>query len=324
MRICTEIQTWITENISRPVETWINEEERRCRENPCNWWCLCCNKWFCWIVVIAVKVITWVVETITRLVTEVVCTIVGFILDFGAFIIGLILSIPIIGGILRTIINWVTEIIWRIISLPDFLLSLAGVRLRKKMYVKLIILNNGGVPLTNEATVMRGINTFRNLYDTVCNINVIYTGLCVPQIVTPGDANNVECGGGGFFSDWWIAGSYYELVTSDCAFEDGWKRVIGYGAETIIFVVQNITPPATVGCSFAGTHNYIVIEPNASGIQSIAHEVSHNCLLSHVDGDNTNLMFPNIRLDGAGNLINSGLTNFQIASIRGSRHVQFI
>lgn len=324
MRICNEIQTWITETITRPVENWVNQEETRCRTQPCNWWCLCCNKWFCWIVVVLVKVILWVTETITRLVTEVVCTIIGLILDLAAFVFNLLLSIPIIGGIIRTIINWCTEIFWRIVGLPDFLLSLAGVRIRKKMYVKLIILNNNGVPHTNEATVMRGINTFRNLYDTACNINVIYTGVCVPRLVTPNEANNLDCGAGGFFGDWWIGGSYFELVSADCSFEDGWKRVVGYGAETIVFVIQNITPTTTVGCSFAGTHNYVVIEPNASGIQSIAHEVSHNCLLPHIDNDSNNLMFPNIILDAAGDLVNFDLSNFQIASIRGSRHVTFL
>lgn len=324
MRICSEIQRWITDTITTPVESWVNQEEQRCRLEPCNWWCLCCNKWFCWIVVIAVRVITWVVETVTRLVTEVVCAIVGFLLDLAAFVFNLILSIPILGGIIRTVINWLTEIFWRIAGLPDFLLSLAGVRIRKKMYVKLAILNNSGVPHTDEATVMRGITTFKNLYDTACNINVIYTGVCIPQLNTPTEANNVDCGAGGFFGDWWIGGSYFELVSADCAFEDGWKRIVGYGAETIIFVIQEITPGTTVGCSFAATHNYIVIEPNAPGIQSIAHEVSHNCLLSHVGDDNTNLMFPNIMLDGAGNLANFGLSNVQIATIRGSRHVTFI
>lgn len=34
MKICREIQAWITENISKPVETRVNEKERRCREQP--------------------------------------------------------------------------------------------------------------------------------------------------------------------------------------------------------------------------------------------------------------------------------------------------
>jgi hypothetical protein len=326
MRICREIQTWITENISRPVENWVQQEERRCREQPCNWWCLCCNKWFCWIVIVVVKVVTWVVETVTRLVTEVVCTIVSLVLDLAAFLVNLILSIPIIGGIIRTVVNWVTEIFWRIVGLPDFLLSLAGVRLPKKMYVKVIILSSGGRPLSTEADVLRGIRTAQDLFRQRCNINLIYTGVCFPQLPPNDMALNVECGAGGFFSDWLIGGSYYEFVSADCAFEDGWRRVAGYGGEQIVFVINSITPPSTVGCSFAASHNYVLVEPNAAGIQSIAHELGHNCLLPHLEdaADTNNLMFPNIQLNPAGDLVNQDMTNFQIATIRGSRHCTFI
>ncbi|GGG81895.1 hypothetical protein GCM10007415_13300 [Parapedobacter pyrenivorans] len=266
------------------------------------------------------------VETITRLVTEVVCTLVGFVLDLVGFLINVILSIPILGGIIRTIINWVTEIIWRIVSLPDFLLSLAGIRIRKKMYVKLIILNNNGVPHTTEAVAIRGIQTAQAVFDRQCNVNLIYTGVCVPQLVTNDMANNIECGAGGFFSDWWIGGSYYELVSADCAFQDGWKRIVGYGAELIVFVIADITPRSTVGCSFSATHNYVVVEPNIAGIQSMAHEIGHACLLPHLEdaADVNNLMFPNIRTDAAGELVNRDMTNFQIASLRGSRHCTFI
>jgi hypothetical protein len=139
-------------------------------------------------------------------------------------------------------------------------------------------------------------------------------------------ALNVECGAGGFFSDWLIGGSYYEFVSADCAFEDGWRRVAGYGGEQIVFVINSITPPSTVGCSFAASHNYVLVEPNAAGIQSIAHELGHNCLLPHLEdaADTNNLMFPNIQLNPAGDLVNQDMTNFQIATIRGSRHCTFI
>jgi hypothetical protein len=35
-------------------------------------------------------------------------------------------------------------------------------------------------------------------------------------------------------------------------------------------------------------------------------------------------MFPNIQLNPAGDLVNQDMTNFQIATIRGSRHCTFI
>lgn len=322
MRVCREVDRWITENVERPVENWVERTERRCRERPCNWWCLCCNKWFCWLVTVLVRVVTWVVVTVTRLVTVVVCEIVGFLLDLGAFFINLILSIPIIGGIIRTVLNWVTEIIWRLVGVIDFFLNLAGVQLPKKMYVKLVILNNSGTPLTNEAAVLPFINQAQTIFQTECNVNMIYTGVCVPQLVTPQDALTVACDAGGFFSDWWIAGSYYEFVSAECAFEDGWRRVIGLGAEIIVFIIGNVTPdtpgppPAlTIGCSMGPTHNYVVVE--AGNLGAIAHEIAHSCGLWHIN-DATNLMNPNLVATAV------TLRDWQRAIFRNSRHVTFV
>lgn len=319
MRVCREVNRWITENVERPVENWVQQTERQCVAQPCNWWCLCCNKWFCFLVTLLVRVITWVLVTITRLVTVVVCEIVEFVLDVGAFLVNLVLSIPVIGGILRTVLNWLTEIVWRLAGLPDFLLSLAGIQIPKKMYVKLIILNNNGVPLTTEATVMPFITQAQNIFRTECNVNMIYTGVCVPQLNTPQEALTMSCDAGGFFADWWIAGSYYELVSSDCAFEDGWRRVAGYGAEIIVFIIGNVTPDTatgtTIGCSMGPTHNYVVEE--VGNLTAIAHEIAHSCGLWHIT-DGTNLMNPTTTA------ATITLSNWQRAVFRNSRHVTFI
>ena len=94
MSLCTEVGRWITENIEEPVEqffettkqqctetrrqieTWREQQERRCREQECNWWCLCCNKWFCWLVTVLVRVIEWVIETVCHLIVEIIRVIV--------------------------------------------------------------------------------------------------------------------------------------------------------------------------------------------------------------------------------------------------------
>jgi hypothetical protein len=55
------------------------------------------------------------------------CEVVNVVLDVIGLVIGLILSIPIIGGIVRTILNWVTEIVWRAVGLVDFFASWAGI-----------------------------------------------------------------------------------------------------------------------------------------------------------------------------------------------------
>lgn len=318
MRVCREINEWITENVERPLESWVEETERQCIEQPCNWWCLCCNKWFCFLVTLLVRIVTWVVVTITRLVTTVVCEIVGFALDVGAFLTNLILTIPALGGFLRTVLNWISEIVWRASGLLDFVLTLIGVQILKKMYVKVIILNDDGKPLTEEASVIPFIETAKSIFRIQCNVNMIYTGVCVPRRPTPQEALDISCDAGGFFSDWWLAGSYYELVSAECAFKDGWRRVTGFGAEVIVFIINNVTdffPRQTIGCSMGATHNYVLVE--AGNMLSLAHEIGHCCGLLHFV-DTTNLMNPD------SSSATTGLVNWQRAIFRNSRHVVFL
>jgi len=45
---------------------------RVCREQECNWWCLCCNKWLCWRVWIVVRIVVWVIVTVGKWVTRIV------------------------------------------------------------------------------------------------------------------------------------------------------------------------------------------------------------------------------------------------------------
>jgi hypothetical protein len=82
---CEEMRRWVEEQVQQPVESWISQTERHCREQDCNWWCLCCNKWFCWLVTVVVRVVTWVVVTIGKWVAYLVCkivvTVIGIVVD---------------------------------------------------------------------------------------------------------------------------------------------------------------------------------------------------------------------------------------------------
>ncbi|WP_425237097.1 hypothetical protein [Ulvibacterium sp.] len=78
--VCEEIGQWVEEEVWQPVEEWASREERRCREQDCNWWCACCNKWFCWIVTVVVKIVTWVVVTVLKWVVTIVCQVVTHII----------------------------------------------------------------------------------------------------------------------------------------------------------------------------------------------------------------------------------------------------
>lgn len=77
--VCENIGQWVEEKVWQPVEEWVSREERRCREQKCKWWCACCNKWFCWIVSVVVKVVTWVLVTVVKWVVTLVCQIVTIV-----------------------------------------------------------------------------------------------------------------------------------------------------------------------------------------------------------------------------------------------------
>lgn len=244
------------------------------------------------------------------------CEVVNFVLDVVAFVVELILSIPIIGGIIRTIWNWVTEIIWRVVGIIDFLASLAGIRPRKKMYFGVIV--PPITPIATDADIQRQVDATIDLYDRTCNINMIFTGICHTDIPPPDGGLTVGCDAGGFFGDWWLPGSYFEFASATCKFKDGFRRLLGLGSEIIVFIVQNVTPANTNGCSFASTHNWVVIEalPTDSAFVA-AHEIGHACWLTH-DGDPANLM---ASITPAAN---PTLTNLQISVVRWSKHCVYI
>lgn len=310
-RVCRETQEWVEEQIEQPVETFVNELQRTCREQECNWWCLCCNKWLCWLVWVVVRIVTWVVITVGKWVARIVCEVVNFVLDVLGFIVELILSIPIIGAFIRMILNWVTEIVWRLVGLVDFIASLAGFRPRKKMYFGVIV--PPITPIGSDADIMRQVDAAIRFYDTTCNINMIFTGICHTQISPPRQPLNVACNAEGFADDFGFVGSYFEFTSATCKFTDSFRRVIGLGAEIIIFVVQDVTPTFN-GCSFASTHNWVLIEAQPSDqALTAAHEIGHACWLDH-HGNPTNLMFQSTPSGTA------TLDNFQIALVRWSKH----
>jgi hypothetical protein len=317
-RVCREVQEWVEEQVEQPIEEWEQRQEERCREEECNWWMLCLNKLFCWLVWVTVKVIRWVVVTVGKWVARVVCEVVNLVLDIIGFIVELILSIPIIGGIIRTILNWLTEIVWRIVGLIDFIGSLVGIRPRKKMYLGAVVPSVGGTPIVPDADIQRQIDAAVDFYDRTCNINVIFTGICHTDIQPPDGGLTVACDAGGFFSDWWLAGSYFEFASAICKFTDSFRRVIGLGAEIIVFVVQDVTPAGTNGCSFGSTHNYVVIEARPTDQAFVAaHEIGHACWLPH-DGDPANLMA------SITPTTNPVLTDVQISLVRWSKHCVYL
>ena len=76
-RVCSQIDVWIEEEVSKPVEEWENQQQKKCKDYP--WYDP--RGWVCWFVWVLVKVVRWVVVTVGRWVTRTVCKIVAAVVD---------------------------------------------------------------------------------------------------------------------------------------------------------------------------------------------------------------------------------------------------
>jgi hypothetical protein len=83
---CKQQQERVEETVLQPIDTWVTQQEQKCRDEPCNWWTLCLNKLFCWIVVALVKVSLWVVTIVVRWVYRLVCTVVMLVIGLLALL----------------------------------------------------------------------------------------------------------------------------------------------------------------------------------------------------------------------------------------------
>lgn len=106
-------------------------------------------------------------------------------------------------------------------------------------------------------------------------------------------------------------GSNFEILASTACFYTNFRRVIGYGAPVVVFVIRTIRG-SQLGCSLGPLSDYVVVE--ASNPICIAHELGHACNLWHVS-DNDNLMNPSCGRRKLG--------WWQVALVRASRHVTY-
>jgi hypothetical protein len=312
--VCTDIDTWITTTIQTPVINWITTTSTACAAAPCNWWCLCCNKLICWLVVALVATVVLVAVAVTRLVVVTTCEVVNLLLSAAAVLVNLVLSIPGLGALIRIIINAVQEISWRLAGLPDFFGSLLGIMPPKRLYLGIVILNQNGGPLTptTDPNLATALAAATSIFSTQCNVALRFTGFCTPALITPNEALMPGCNVDGYGADFGIAGAHYQFVASECAGTENGRRLLGHGGAILAYVVSDVNGPGTIGCC-AYPANWVTIE--ASDPSCLAHEIGHCCGLPH-DGTAGNLMFPT-----CGGTV---LSTLQRAWFRNSRHVTFL
>jgi hypothetical protein len=171
--------------------------------------------------------------------------------------------------------------------------------------------------MVTDAEIMTQVNSVIDFFDRTCNISMRFTGICHSTLEAPGEALDVHCPEILILDIFSTRGSYFEFAAIRCKFDSNWRRIIGLGGEVIIYVIRSFTGDTT-GCS-SMINNYALVIPSSIRSQLVmAHEIGHTCGLWWHDADTNNLM--NDSAPSLSSLNTAVLNNFQIATLRASRH----
>lgn len=316
---------------------------------PCSWGCKIiswvCVAWY-WVSNIVCVAWTYITEavclaweaivTIAVYIIGVIEFVVGAIISFVDFILEVILSIPILGAIIRWVLNIVKEIVWRIVGIFDALAWLIGIRPEKKLRMCVLLLTDEKKnPVANEADVLEEVRRAAEIFREQANVRLVpvspasfdtpFHGDDIPDdsyihLVESGSDDSildVSCGAGALGNDLWLRGSTFNILMTRNCFWGNARRLLGYGAPVAVFVVRTIDGSNTTGCSLGPLTDYITVRGSETADRTtIAHETGHACGLWH-HGTATNLMF------GTDSDARREMTNFQAINFRNSRHVTY-
>ncbi len=335
--------------------------------NCCDWWpCSSLCKAWTWISNIVCVAWTWVsnivcvawtwITTTFCLIWDVFTTVVnailvslesilGWVLSALAFVLELIMMIPVVGTFIRWLINGITLIINVLISLPDALLGLLGIRPEKKLRVCTIILSDEyGVPVATKRKVIPMLQLAADVYKRDANIRLLpvhpfkygtgFSGsetvdeswITVEEAASDADTLDAACNAGG---EWLLGGTKFQFKSSTLCFFGNWRNVTGYGAPVNCFIIREVSGNA-IGCSLFIT-DYVTVDQTAvaTSKRTVGHEIGHASMLWHVclDDDIRNLMGIQGACDPISTAVRDSddpvLSDFQVLMVRASKHVSY-
>ncbi len=295
--ITTQIQQ-VCRTVTEQIEEWQKRFEQRCEEvkkKVCEWlpWplddiCGWVTETVCKFVEVWVKVVTTIIRTICE-------TVVSIIRVFIRIPVTIVLTIMrIVCFVIDFIVNWVKIIVSIFIGLPEFLLCLLGLRIRKNLHVCVTILAGPRAkPVVDDAQASAVLAEAARIISDRFNVRVREHGRRVIRVPESRLTVNA-CDASQLFSS-----EAFELSTEGgkgrpfgdllgCADDvfDVAHELIG-NVLNVIFI-RDIVEGDDVGCHIPGT-NYVIVDATATG-RVLAHEYGHAGDLWHV-GDGDNLMF---------------------------------
>jgi hypothetical protein len=329
---------------------------------PCSWGCkiitwICVGwywvaSWVCigWTWITTAVCLVWdVVTTVINAILVTIESILGWILDGLAFIIELLEMIPILGTLIRWVLNFVTFLIWTFVSIVDAILGFIGIRPEKLLRVCTVILSDEkGNPVASTDYAVALLQLAANVYKRDANVRIVplapfhySSGFGDAETVSSdwvktesgssdADVLDIPCGADGAGADWGLVGSKLQFKSSTHCFFGAWRRVLGYGAPVTCFIIRSI--PGQSGCclwitDFATMQGGFTLPPFNPRV--LGHESGHACNLGHtcVDDDVRNMMGTGDECDPDStttpNYADPRMNNWQVIRVRASKHVTY-
>lgn len=320
-RIVQVIET-ICRTISETIETWEQQWQERCesvKRKVCTWlpWplsdlCEWVTDTICKFVLVWVKIM----KTIVRTICETIVSFIKVVILVPMTI--LVAVLRIVCFIVDFIINWVKIIIAIIGGIPEFLLCLLGLRIRKHLHACVTVLANAdGKPVVDDAQVNAALREVARILSERFNVRLHIHGRKLVRV--PDDRLDVNaCDASQLFSSEAID------LTDDSNGRGTFSDLFGCGDNLVdlvgelihdtldIIFIRDIIEGDDVGCHIPGT-DYVIVDQSASGAV-LAHEIGHAGDLWHVSGTD-NLMNPIVRDDQ--------VANWQRCIFRRSRFVVY-
>lgn len=252
--------------------------------------------------------------------------------NLAGSVIELVFSIPVVGRLLVWLWNSVLTLLHFLIGLIELLLWQVGFRPVKKLRIGFLALSNqAGEPLAIPADLPPAIEYIRQVYQPA-RIEILPAFPPAKRLSESGEEDEtakwmrtlsptdsarvrrVGCNLQAMLQDLGLPGSSYQFHTLRNSFHATVRRITGYGAPLMVFVVEDLA--GFGGCSLGWLSDYVTVKTRS--LKTTAHELGHACNLLHRK-DVHNLMHPSsVRVDPV------ILTSWQIALLRASRHVTLL
>jgi len=295
-RIVETIET-ICRTITETIEQWEQEWQQQCesvKNRVCTWlpWplddlCGWVTETICKAVLVWIKIIKTVVSTICEIVVSVIKIVILIPMTI------LVAVLRIICFVVDFVINWVKIIIAIIGGIPEFLLCLLGLRIRKHLHACVTVLaNSDGKPVVDDAQVNAVLREAARILSERFNVRLHIHGRKLVRV--PDDRLDVTaCDASQLFSSEAID------LTDDSNGRGTFGDLFGRGDNLVdlvgellhdtldIIFIRDILEGDDVGCHIPGT-DYVIVDQSASGLV-LAHEIGHAGDLWHVSATN-NLM----------------------------------